>query len=291
MRLDSLHSQSMRALSTMYPDREAGSIVGILCEERLSLKNYTYLVEPSTEIPDPDASCFLSDIRRIASGEPLQYVLGHAWFCSRKFRVCPSVLIPRPETEEMVGRILSRESCRSGLRVLDLCTGSGCIAWTLSLDLKGPYVTAVDISEEALSVAAGQFEGPGPHFVRADVLCPESEPGLQAPSLWEAVSGEFDLIVSNPPYVLESQKALMRPNVLEHEPQLALFVPDGDPLIFYERIAAFSIKRLADDGTGYVEINDALGEATAGIFSRAGFGKVNLVKDVSGRDRVVEFAH
>lgn len=289
MRLDSLHSRSVDSLCKLYPLPEARAIAGVLCEERLSLKPYTYLVEPSTVISDEVAASFLADVERLSSGEPLQYVLGYALFCSRRFRVCPSVLIPRPETEEMTLGIMNEMSGRPGLRVLDLCTGSGCIAWTLSLELKDSHVTAVDISPEALDVARSQFPEAGPDFIRADVLALTSSDGV--PSLQDAVRGEFDLIVSNPPYVLKSQKSSMRTNVLDHEPHLALFVPDDEALIFYTRIASFSIKRLAPDGVGFVEINDALGERTAQVFRDAGFPQVDLLKDVSGRDRVVRFAH
>jgi len=286
MRLDELHRRSIGLLAGLYHSAEAHSLVGMLFEESLSLKNYTHLIEPSREIPEDDASAFLAQVMRVASGEPVQYVLGYARFFDRRFRVCPSVLIPRPETEEMVGTILSECASRKALRVLDLCTGSGCIAWTLSLELQGSYVTAVDISPEALRVASAQFDEPGPRFVRADVLAGESEEG----GLWTSVPGSFDLIVSNPPYVLESQKSEMRPNVLEHEPALALFVPDEDPLLFYRSIALFAVKRLSPEGLGYVEVNDALGEDTAAVFRDAGFVNVTVLRDVSGRQRIVRFS-
>ena len=175
--------------------------------------------------------------------------------------------------------------------ILDLCTGSGCIAWTLALEIPGSHVTAIDISDGALSVASSQdfteemasTGAVSPQFIKADVL--------QGPENCKEICGrQFDIIVSNPPYVMDSEKALMRTNVLDHEPHLALFVPDGDPLKFYKAIAIWALALLKDGGTGIVEINEALGKETAQMFSEEGFLNVRILKDINEKDRFVCFS-
>ena len=174
--------------------------------------------------------------------------------------------------------------------ILDLCTGSGCIAWTLALEIPGSHVTAVDISDGALSVASSQdfseeMASTGAvslQFIKADVL--------QGPENCKEICGrQFDIIVSNPPYVMDSEKALMRTNVLDHEPHLALFVPDGDPLKFYKAIALWALALLKAGGTGIVEINEALGKETAQVFVEAGLEDVEILKDLHEKDRFVRF--
>ena len=174
--------------------------------------------------------------------------------------------------------------------ILDLCTGSGCIAWTLALEIPGSHVTAVDISDGALSVASSQdfseemasTGAVSPQFIKADVL--------QGPENCKEICGrQFDIIVSNPPYVMDSEKALMRTNVLDHEPHLALFVPDEDPLKFYKAIALWALALLKAGGTGIVEINEALGKETAQVFVEAGLKDVEILKDLHGKDRFVRF--
>jgi release factor glutamine methyltransferase len=172
------------------------------------------------------------------------------------------------------------------MRIADLCTGSGCIAWSMAMELPGAEVTAVDISDGALAVAAGQESGSAaagcpcevvaPKFIKADVLAGPVE-GL----------GTFDMILSNPPYVMDSEKTLMRKNVLEHEPWLALFVPDDDPLLFYRAVAAWARQLLKPDGLCLVEINEALGRQTAEVFEDAGFRDVEVLQDLNSRDRFV----
>ena len=216
----------------------------------------------------------------MASGEPIQYIIGKAYFYDREFKVTPDVLIPRPETELLVREAVNwaRRSGRRSLRILDLCTGSGCIAWSMALELPGSEVTAVDISDGALAVASGQkFEcDVPPKFIKADVLAGPVE-GL----------GTFDMILSNPPYVMDSEKALMRRNVLDHEPWLALFVSDDDPLIFYRAVAAWAKQLLKSDGLCLVEINESLGRQTAKVFEDTGFRDVEVLQDLNSRDRFI----
>jgi release factor glutamine methyltransferase len=219
----------------------------------------------------------------MASGVPVQYVMGKSYFYGRRFNVSTSVLIPRPETELLVREVVN--AWNAG-RIIDLCTGSGCIAWTLALEMPGTEVTAVDISDEALKVAAGQdfseeMKSSGalaPSFVKADVL------GSPSDEL-----GQFDVLASNPPYVMESEKALMRKNVLEHEPHLALFVSDEDPLLFYRAVGQWALSLLKPGGFGIVEINEALAPETERVFRDLHFRNVRTVKDLNEKDRFVVF--
>ncbi len=268
-------------LESLYPSPEARGLVLMLCGERLGVRSYTHIIEPQYEVPAAGLPELEEALRRLSEGEPIQYVLGYADFCGRRFRVGPAVLIPRPETEllvaEAVSQLLSRER---PCRVLDLCTGSGCIAWSLALEVPGTEVVAVDISGDALAVARAQFEGPSPLFVQADVLDAEQAFG----------HGEFDLLVCNPPYIMESEKPLMRRNVLEHEPELALFVPDGDPLLFYRAAARWAQRFLRPDGVGIVEINESLGPGTEAVFRDAGFAKTDIIPDFASKSRFVRFS-
>ncbi|MCQ2182675.1 MAG: peptide chain release factor N(5)-glutamine methyltransferase [Bacteroidales bacterium] len=248
----------------------------ILCEERLGVRNYTHIVEPLTEIPEGGLNGLLNDVSRLSSGEPLQYVLGYSEFRGRRFHVNPSVLIPRPETEMIVDEALSAAASLEGpVRVLDLCTGSGCIAWSMLKELPGCEVVAVDVSEAALSVASSQFCGDSPVFVCHDILKGDKDFG----------HGLFDIILSNPPYILNKEKRSMRRNVLDYEPSLALFVPDDDALVFYKAIAGWLDGHLKPGGTCVVEINESLGRETADVFVAAGYKDTSIVKDYFGKER------
>lgn len=277
--------ESVPALEKLYPSPEARGLVLMLCEERLGVRSYTHIVEPLFEIPEPELPGLKADMSRLAAGEPIQYVLGYTEFCGRKFKVGPSVLIPRPETGQLVDESLKLLAAMGRpAKVLDLCTGSGCIAWSVALGAPGVSVTATDISEPALALARSQFEdvpsgANAPEFVCSDLLggCRE-------------ICGCFDLLLSNPPYVMEKEKAAMRRNVLDHEPGIALFVPDDDPLLFYRALASVSLRLLDSSGTGIVEINEALGPETAAVFETAGYRKTEILRDIFGKDRFVRFS-
>lgn len=291
-------------------------MVFMLLEHIVGTKKHTHIIEPSYDVPDDKVLVVEEACTRLASGEPLQYVTGTVCFYGRDFRVTPSVLIPRPETEILcrvasdlvTGRsdakcfngslhlpddgnmpIPHRRHTERHIKILDLCTGSGCIAWTMALECPGAEVTAVDISDGALDVARSQdfieeAERTGavaPVFCKADVLA--------GPETFCHAARSYDLILSNPPYVMDKEKVLMRPNVLEHEPHLALFVSDNDPLVFYRAVAEWASVLLAPDGTGIVEINEALGPETAQVFRDAGFSHAEIMQDFSNRDRFVLF--
>lgn len=252
-------------LLSLYPEGEAGAIARWLCEEPL------------------DEDGLEAALARLLEGEPLQYVLGKAWFYGREFNVSPAVLIPRQETELLVDEALKavRRRSVSTPRVLDLCTGSGCIAWTMAAELKDAQVVAVDISDAALAVASTQgISGTtAPSFVKADVLATDTFPEL----------GSFDVLLSNPPYVRESEKALMHRNVLEHEPELALFVSDSDPLVFYRAVASLAKRFLRPGGFGIVEINEAFEGPVRGIFENLSFSVGDTIFDLCGKPRHIFF--
>ena len=283
MLLSQFIRESTSALGALYGPREAAGIVSRLCGELLGVSSYAHIVEPGLEVSAEALPVLQGAMERLCGGEPLQYVTGVQEFCGRRFKVRPGVLIPRPETEELVAT--AAERLRGGGRVLGLCTGSGCIAWSLALDCPEAKVTGVDISDEALAVAREQFSAEGapaeerPTFVKQDVLeVPESFEG--AP---------FDVITANPPYIRESEKALMHTNVLEFEPSLALFVPDSDPLVFYRAIALWAVRFLVPGGFGIVEINEALGAECAALFENAGLANVKIQRDFRQKERFVSF--
>lgn len=286
MLLKELINKGTETISAQYPEGEAKEMVYAFLEHHLGTKRHTHIVEPAYEVTDEKALQAVAAFDRMAAGEPMQYVAGMADFYGRQFHVTPDVLIPRPETEILCRSVIDRKAAYpKNPKVLDLCTGSGCIAWTLALEMPGAEVTAVDISDGALEVASAQdfseelsrTSALAPRFIKADVL---AEPSL---------TQQYDILVSNPPYVMDKEKALMRTNVLDHEPHLALFVSDDDPLIFYRAIARWAQALLKPDGYCIVEINEALGSETAQVYIDAGFHDVELIRDLSDRDRFVSF--
>ena len=285
MYLKDVIKEGVRTLLPLYSEREAREMVYAALEKILGTHRHTHILEPQYSVHDDDLAKVRGAFSRMASGEPLQYVLREAWFYGRRFNVSADVLIPRPETELICRTVIDSQSDMN-IRILDLCTGSGCIAWTLALEISGSEVVAVDISDGALKVADNQdfseeISATGarrPQFIKADVLA------KPLTSL-----GQFDIIVSNPPYVRESEKAQMRPNVLDHEPHLALFVSDDDPLVFYRAVACWAVLMLKKGGYGIVEINEALASDTERVFCEHGFADVRTIKDLHDRDRFVLF--
>lgn len=291
MSLKDIIKVGTETLASLYPEGEAREMVFAYLEYSLGTKRHTHIIDPGYQVGDEAVQRCIADFRRMASGEPLQYITGNAYFYGREFHVTPDVLIPRPETELLCRTVLDFVASESEIRILDLCTGSGCIAWTLALEIPGAQVTAVDISDGALAVAsvqdfADEMSRTGamaPEFIKADVLSchPERSEG--------SLSSRFDILVSNPPYVMHSEKALMRPNVLDHEPHLALFAPDDDPLVFYRAVAQWALLLLKPGGLGVVEINEALGGETADVYRQAGFSEVKIIRDLNDKDRFVSF--
>ena len=299
MLLSDFIKQGVTALEPLYPTAEARGIVLMLCEELIGTKSYTHIVEPQYQIDKKWVQPLAEALVRLQSGEPIQYVIGKTEFCGHTFKVTSDVLVPRPETELLVReaikvadrtkrmRIPYGKSAEP-VRILDLCTGSGNIAWSLALAVPGARVVGVDISEAALGVArsqnfSAQLKATGalaPTFVAADILDTEQEFNY----------GEFDLVLSNPPYIMEKEKSELRKNVVDYEPAGALFVSDDDPLLFYRAIARWSERFLSGDGKGLTEINEVLGEETRRLFADAGFSQAELVKDFYDKNRFVFYA-
>ena len=272
MNLRTLYKHYLSELTSIYPDSEAKTLVMWIFEAHLSVSRKDILNNsPIGIIPESLEKAFT----RLIAGEPIQYVLGEAPFYGRFFHVAPGVLIPRNETEELVQLIVQKH--KGKVKILDLGTGSGCIAITLALECTKAEVTAIDISDDALAIAKHNAEALNAklNFVKKDIL----QADLQL--------GTFDLMVSNPPYVLERERSLMQKNVLEHEPQLALFVPDSDPLRFYKAIAKHARENLKSNGYLYFEINEAFGAEVVEQMKLEGFSDIQIYQDINGKDRIV----
>ena len=265
-----------RKLQGRYDPREAGNLYRIICCEILGQQTVDYYLGKDIILSVKEEQELESILARLHNFEPIQYILGEARFLGRTFRVTPGVLIPRPETEELVEMMLKELSPVS--RVLDVGTGSGCIAISLAKELPESQVTAWDVSGEALSIAAANSKAlqASVRFEQRDVLTYEP-----------CVADCYDVIVSNPPYVTEAEKQEMEHNVLDWEPSLALFVPDTDPLRFYRRIAVLGLEMLTSGGKLYFEINRAFGKDTVAMLCETGYRAVRLQKDISHNDRFV----
>ncbi len=268
------------ACKGLYGEPEARSIAFFMAEEVYGISRRMY-------VSDPDAEVAAGEIERLCAeltqGRPAQYVAGRCEFSGLSLLVREGVLIPRPETEELVMRIRKEYSGYGELRMLDVCTGSGAIALALSAAFPGSRVTGVDISDEALSVAQenGRRYGDAVCWLKADVLA--------GPETWDPVlrCGNYDLVVSNPPYVPESDRCGMRPNVLDYEPALALFVADEDPLIFYRAIAGAFIGRLSDRGMLWFEIHERYAGQVCALLRQIGYDDVTCFDDMNGKPRMV----
>jgi len=281
-------------LAEAFPQREAEQLMRILLEDLFDLDLKRQLMEPDLRIDEWQYHQLEEAVKRLLSGEPVQYVTGMARFCDLILKVSPSVLIPRPETEELVLKIgTTILPCHSNgvmcvgmesmggdpkkIRIWDIGTGSGCIAIALAKHFENAEVIAFDISEEALQIAKENAESNGAKvsFVHDDVLNPTSE----------FFSQPVDLVVSNPPYVCDSERAAMEPNVLDWEPESALFVPDEDPLLFYRQILRLAKDHLNPDGQVWFEINERMGEAMVRVCHEMGFAEAETMLDFAGKVR------
>ena len=298
------YSEIWHRIATSYDDGEARAIARILIEELFGL-SYTDIVCGATEQLSADDTLRLDTaVRRIEQGEPLQHVLGYADFCGNRFSVNGSVLIPRPETEWLVdegAKLMSTTATSSPKRILDIGTGSGCIAISLKLRLGDAYVEAWDISEEALRTAQNNADALKAEVVfrKRDALRAEGE-CLQGGALVSSAPTEqamdyeasttaapWDLIVSNPPYICDSERSAMDDNVLLHEPHTALFVPDDDPLRFYRAIARYALLTLNIGGSLLFECNTRYAEATGTMLRDMGFEEVTVSDDCFNLPRFV----
>ena len=265
-----------QSLQEIYPPEEVKALSMLICCDMLGLDALDIYMGKDIILSECKQRELENIIFRLQKNEPIQYIRGVAEFCGRNFKVASGVLIPRPETAELVELIV--EENPNARRLLDIGTGSGCIAISLSKSLPGARVDAWDISEEALAIARKNNEELDAQvtFCRQDVF---SADGMQ--------SGSYDIIVSNPPYVTETEKREMEANVLDWEPELALFVPDEDPLRFYHRIAELGRELLRPDGKLYFEINQAYGQDMIRMIEMNQYRDVRVIKDIFGKDRIV----
>ncbi|MFG6341569.1 MAG: peptide chain release factor N(5)-glutamine methyltransferase [Alistipes sp.] len=261
-------------LVPLYGEREARSIALLAASELSGLPETAFLTDPQAEIVVDGLDAI---IEQLTAGRPVQYVIGTAEFLGQQFVVREGVLIPRPETEELVTWILREE--RQATSILDVGTGSGCIAATLAMELPHTDVSAADISEDALAVAAENCRRLG---VRVDLRRADA-----LNDLTEVFTGPFDIIVSNPPYVPQSDRATMHPNVRDHEPAEALFVPDDDPLRFYRVIAQAGRKLLRAGGRLYFEIYYQHADAMRTLCAEEGYTDIRVREDLFGRPRML----
>ena len=269
------HIQS--ELKGLYPETEIKSFSYLIIEKLTGFSRTEIIVNKNTLFSDEQHHVIETFIEKLKKNVPIQYILGETEFFGLAFSVNESVLIPRPETEELVEWIHSENTLTANLNILDIGTGSGCIAISLKHEFPNASVHAFDISEKVLETAQSNatLNKLEVNFSKVDIL--------NTPEMKQ----KWDIIVSNPPYVTELEKSKILPNVLDYEPHLALFVPDNDPLLFYRCIAIFAQQHLKPKGKLYFEINRQFGKATVDLLTAMGFGNVELRKDISGNDRMI----
>lgn len=267
-----------KELRFQYSDNELRNFIYMIFEQLLGFSKTDVQLKTDTPVPEAKYLLVKEITRQLKENKPIQYILGKTEFYGCWLNVTPGVLIPRPETEELVDWIL-KDTTSEKLKVLDIGCGSGSIAIALAKNLKNAEVDACDISVTALDIASKNAitNEVSINFHHFDILCKQPLSG----------SKKFDIIVSNPPYVRVSEKVFMKPNVLNYEPPEALFVKDEEPLIFYDAIAGFALTHLDTDGTLYLEINEKLAADTAGLFEKNGFSSTCLKKDINGKNRML----
>lgn len=264
-----------------YPKQECLHLIFRLLEYHFGIFQTDIVVNKKVQVSDSQMIRLDSDLQKIIQNEPIQYILGETEFYDLKIKVNENVLIPRPETEELVDLIIKENQARKQeFKILDIGTGSGCIALSLAKNLPLSDIFAMDISLKALNLAKenAQINQVKINFVEANIL-EISE---------DFFSDKFDMIVSNPPYVLDSEKAEMHANVLDFEPHLALFVENDKPLIFYEKITDFATKNLKQEGKLYFEINEKYGQTIKSMLKNKGFSEVKVIQDMQKKDRFVK---
>ncbi|KQC00925.1 peptide chain release factor N(5)-glutamine methyltransferase [Pedobacter sp. Hv1] len=284
MELKYLANRFKTALSSIYDEDEAHAIFLIAIAHVLHYSKGDYLLKKETILSVENTNKLEQILVQLATGRPIQYVLGEAYFYGLQFKVNESVLIPRPETEELVEWILSVCSLQFAIEeprvnILDIGTGSGCIAVALKKHLPIAQVLALDIAADSLAIAQENalFNHVDIEFILDDILSPQPTTLKLKPTI----------IVSNPPYIKEDEKEAMHTNVLVHEPHRALFVSNENPLVFYHAIADFALENLTANGLLFFEINEYLGKQTVDLLNHKGFNNIQLKKDMQGKDRMI----
>jgi release factor glutamine methyltransferase len=278
MKIHQFKKQFFSELSGTYPHTEVQSFFNLLVEFKLELSRVELALQPNLEIDNNDLFFFQNALSELKIQKPIQYIIGETTFYGLPFNVNKHVLIPRSETEELVAWIIKDCQQLKNIKILDIGTGSGCIAISLSKNLPNAEVYAIDVSPQALKVAQNNStkNQVNIQFIEADILVLKKLPQ------------SFDIIVSNPPYVRELEKEKMQQNVLANEPHLALFVKNENPLLFYEKISELAKSHLTNRGSLYVEINQYLGAKTIELFESKGFKNIQLKKDLYGADRMIK---
>jgi release factor glutamine methyltransferase len=281
MTIQDAYKQLMYQLYELYDDREAANIADMVIEHITGLKRIDRIMHKQLLLNKQQEELFVQYSSKLLKQIPVQYVLHEAWFAGLQLYVDENVLIPRPETEELVEWVFeeSKKSKVKTQKMLDIGTGSGCIPVALKKKLPAVDMHAIDVSERALVVAQknAHTQNAGIIFYHADIL----DKGK-----WNTLPN-FDIIVSNPPYIKQKEKNEMQQNVLAHEPHIALFVPDEDALLFYKIIAEFGLQHLGNDSKLFFEINEAFGKEVCALLSQSGYSNIELRKDLQGKDRMV----
>lgn len=268
----------LKELSLIYDEPELGALCTEIIKSVTGFSRFLQIYKPESQVNPEQAERIVNICKELLTGKPLQYVLGETFFYSCIIRVNQSVLIPRPETEELVDLII-RENKGLKNKIIDFGTGSGCIAIALALNLKDSSVTGIDISEEAITIARqnAHLNEVTTSFITGDIF------NFELSSVEKA-----NIIVSNPPYVRHSEKSLMKSNVLDFEPHIALFVPDDNPLLYYKSILKIAEEILLPEGRLYFEINEALGESMVNILIEFGYSDIKIIKDINNKERIIK---
>lgn len=266
-------------LQELYDEDEIKAIFLVVVAEKFGLNRINYQLRKTDIVNEKDKAEVLSILQDLKKHRPIQYILNRADFYGEVFQVNESVLIPRQETEELVDLIIKNHKSSQNLKIIDIGTGSGCIPITLSKHLNNALVTTIDISKEAIKTAQENAKNLKTQiqFINADIF------------EWEYIFSDqhYNIIVSNPPYITQGEKQHMNQNVLAYEPELALFIEESAPLIFYDVISSFALKHLAPNGDLYFEINQYLGAEMKELMEKKGFEQVKLIKDINGADRII----
>ena len=295
MTIQELKSRYLNDLIKLYPKEEIQSFFNLLISYKLKLSRTDIALNPNLTIQKSDEDFFLNALVKLRKEKPIQYIIGETEFYGLPFKVDKNVLIPRPETEELVDWILEDRKQKTEdnrkLQILDIGTGSGCIGISLAKNLPYAEVYALDVSAKAIKTAQknATFNNVNIHFIEGDILNTDvASSAVESYQSEKSLPLKFDIIVSNPPYVRELEKQEIQNNVLENEPHLALFVTDKNPLLFYDKIADFAKVHLAENGQLYFEINQYLGQITKNLLQEKGFIDIKLRKDLFKNDRMIK---
>jgi release factor glutamine methyltransferase len=290
MLLKQYKSHFLDALKSIQDEQEIESFFFILTEYLHNLKRVDVALNPNFELSEAAIEKWNSILTELKQEKPIQYITGEAWFYGLQFEVNENTLIPRPETEELVEWILNSPITQhqTPITILDIGTGTGCIPITLKANLPQANVSAIDVSEQALEVAKrnAALNKVTINFIQANILEVQDLSKLQTSN--SQLPTNFDIIVSNPPYVRNLEKQEIKKNVLDYEPHLALFVEDTDALLFYRKIAQLALKNLSPNGLLFFEINQYLGKETVELLENLGFKNIELKKDIYGNDRMIK---